>query len=371
MNHEQINFLHHHPGSPVHQHNKSETLTKMQNIVYMYQQAAPAFENSSPTLLSLGSSDDSSCDSSSILSLPVSSSSNSTSNQAQDTMTKTIMQIGGESKGISVRTEPKPKPHHCLQCIKSFSSKHLLVQHSRVHTGEKPYKCAICDLNFKQLSHVHQHTRKVHTGEKPYRCTLCERRFKQLSHLQQHTRLHTGERPYKCHIPECGRTFIQMSNLQQHLRSHESPAEALKNRPFLCDICRKGFATESSLITHSAKHQNGPKPNNNPDAPGTGGPDKTLNSNKKNKRDRLAGVGEERPSHSVIQQHHHPNHHQTINLHQQHHIIHHHLPQHFLSQPLFPQNLLPQHPLPQHHLSQHPQPHHRPAAVKMEQSGAP
>jgi len=314
----------------------------MQNIVYMYQQAAPAFENSSPTLLSLGSSDDSSCDSSSILSLPVSSSSNSTSNQAQDTMTKTIMQIGGESKGISVRTEPKPKPHHCLQCIKSFSSKHLLVQHSRVHTGEKPY-----------------------------RCTLCERRFKQLSHLQQHTRLHTGERPYKCHIPECGRTFIQMSNLQQHLRSHESPAEALKNRPFLCDICRKGFATESSLITHSAKHQNGPKPNNNPDAPGTGGPDKTLNSNKKNKRDRLAGVGEERPSHSVIQQHHHPNHHQTINLHQQHHIIHHHLPQHFLSQPLFPQNLLPQHPLPQHHLSQHPQPHHRPAAVKMEQSGAP
>ena len=83
MNHEQINFLHHHPGSPVHQHNKSETLTKMQNIVYMYQQAAPAFENSSPTLLSLGSSDDSSCDSSSILSLPVSSSSNSTSNQAQ------------------------------------------------------------------------------------------------------------------------------------------------------------------------------------------------------------------------------------------------------------------------------------------------
>ena len=83
MNHEQINFLHHHPGSPVHQHNKSETLTKMQNIVYMYQQAAPAFENSSPTLLSVGSSDDTSCDSSSILSLPVSSSSNSTSNQAQ------------------------------------------------------------------------------------------------------------------------------------------------------------------------------------------------------------------------------------------------------------------------------------------------
>jgi len=363
----------------------------MQNIVYMYQQSTQTYEtskefNASPTLLSLGSSDDSSCDSSSILSLPVSSS--STTNP--DLMTKTLMQLGGDNKVQTVQAVPKPKPHHCPTCPKSFSSKHLLVQHSRVHTGERPYKCAICDLMFKQLSHVHQHTRKVHTGEKPYECKLCERRFKQLSHLQQHTRLHLGERPYKCHIPECGRAFIQLSNLQQHLRihglgievvkkkhflnrsirSHESPAEALKNRPFRCDICGKGFATESSLITHSAKHQQQsmvgvPKPNNNPDAPGA--PAKMTASNK-NKRDRATGVGGERPTHNLQ---HHPNHHQPLNLHHQHHLIHHHIPQHFLSQPLFPQNLLPQHPLPQQHLSQHPQPHHRPTEIKMEQRAAP
>merc|ERR1719300_1947219 len=154
--------------------------------------------------------------------------------------------VGAAGGGGGSQTSPESKPHQCQHCLKAFSSNHQLVQHVRVHTGEKPYKCSYCD-----------------------------RRFKQLSHVQQHTRLHTGERPYKCHIPECGRAFIQLSNLQQHLRNHESPAEALKNRPFLCDICRKGFATESSLITHSAKHQNGPKPNNNPDAPGTGGPDKT------------------------------------------------------------------------------------------------
>jgi len=256
-------------------------------------------------------------------------------------MTKTLMQLGGDNKVQTVQAVPKPKPHHCPTCPKSFSSKHLLVQHSRVHTGEKPYECK-----------------------------LCERRFKQLSHLQQHTRLHLGERPYKCHIPECGRAFIQLSNLQQHLRSHESPAEALKNRPFRCDICGKGFATESSLITHSAKHQQQsmvgvPKPNNNPDAPGA--PAKMPASNK-NKRDRATGVGGERPTHNLQ---HHPNHHQPLNLHHQHHLIHHHIPQHFLSQPLFPQNLLPQHPLPQQHLSQHPQPHHRPTEVKMEQRAAP
>lgn len=62
-----------------------------------------------------------------------------------------------------------------------------------------------------------------------------------------------GERPYKCHLPECGRAFIQLSNLQQHLRNHDSQMERAKNRPFHCNICGKGFASESSLRTHRSK----------------------------------------------------------------------------------------------------------------------
>ncbi|KYN14330.1 Zinc finger protein rotund [Trachymyrmex cornetzi] len=66
-----------------------------------------------------------------------------------------------------------------------------------------------------------------------------------------------GERPYKCHLPDCGRAFIQLSNLQQHLRNHDAQVERAKNRPFHCNICGKGFATESSLRTHTSKEKKG------------------------------------------------------------------------------------------------------------------
>lgn len=74
-----------------------------------------------------------------------------------------------------------------------------------------------------------------------------------VSHAGDIATVLAGERPYKCHLPDCGRAFIQLSNLQQHLRNHDAQVERAKNRPFHCNICGKGFATESSLRTHTSK----------------------------------------------------------------------------------------------------------------------
>ncbi|TRZ01055.1 hypothetical protein DNTS_001846, partial [Danionella cerebrum] len=99
-----------------------------------------------------------------------------------------------------VRTHTgEKKTFSCHECEKCFKSRLSLNVHIKVHNGEREFLCIQCGRSFGTMrlqtgENMVNHTKK-YTMDMSHQCLQCGKYFFQKQHLINHTMIHTGEKP--------------------------------------------------------------------------------------------------------------------------------------------------------------------------------
>ncbi|GBG32546.1 Zinc finger protein [Hondaea fermentalgiana] len=111
------------------------------------------------------------------------------------------------------------------------------------------FMCDACGKGFRKRSEVVVHVR-VHTGERPLKCSMCDRCFAHPSNLRAHERKHPEANKFSCTVAGCGETFTDQARLKSHMMAHQKAV-------FACAHCGKHFRTQQRLQSHEAQYHMG------------------------------------------------------------------------------------------------------------------
>ncbi|KAF9228347.1 hypothetical protein BS17DRAFT_773538 [Gyrodon lividus] len=142
-------------------------------------------------------------------------------------------------------------------CVKSYSKPSRLAEHSRSHTGERPFTCTECGKSYLRETHLHAHSKShLPESDRPYVCIEsfdCHKRFWTLQHLVVHKNSHRGDKSYICQAVDCDEVFAKHHQLRAHICEAHSPPGT---KPYICSHpgCTKSFVTNQKLRGHVKTH---------------------------------------------------------------------------------------------------------------------
>lgn len=171
--------------------------------------------------------------------------------------------------------------HQCPKCLKAFCSPSKLQRHFLIHTGQKPYSCAVCLKSFTQKEHLKSHLK---TASECSLSPINERKRLSLSNnkspssnLQPIGRHTSGNSPValelKCKISVNAEQELKTENTSDadvksdqwvntssrcsSFQEREGQFIADKDpKPFQCTLCSRSFHLEVNLARHRKIHRN-------------------------------------------------------------------------------------------------------------------
>ncbi|XP_063607064.1 zinc finger protein 836-like [Penaeus indicus] len=166
------------------------------------------------------------------------------------------------------------KTLQCPKCPKKFVfQSHLRNHFDNAHNKAAPqFKCEACGFCTKSMTYLKAHHSRMHKNpSKVYSCDHCNKNFRSKARVIEHVRIHTGERPFSC--PVCLKTFYSQSNLYAHERTvhgrlknygtketEENTGEAIVRRQisscYQCHLCQLTCPTHKKLKHHLLKDHN-------------------------------------------------------------------------------------------------------------------